>query len=110
MTRGGSISQTREWQVRVVNALMGWVENFVAPQRNPTQRFLQLQIITAPTCCADASFLFKANRMTHYRICKRRQQFQPDSKEAHLFLSHAYTQLNRDAEAAQERAKAQALR
>ena len=35
---------------------------------------------------------------------------QPDSKEAHLFLSHAYTQLNRDADAAQERAKAQALR
>ena len=36
-------------------------------------------------------------------------EVQPDSKEAHLFLSHAYTQLNRDAEAAKERAKAQAL-
>ena len=35
---------------------------------------------------------------------------QPDSKEAHLFLSHAYTQLNRDADAAQERAKAQSQR
>jgi arylsulfatase A-like enzyme/Flp pilus assembly protein TadD len=36
-------------------------------------------------------------------------EVQPDSQEAHLFLSHAYTQLDRDAEAAKERAKAQAL-
>jgi Tfp pilus assembly protein PilF len=34
---------------------------------------------------------------------------QPDSREAHLFLADAYLQLDRQADAERERAKAQSL-